>query len=153
MGIGNIQFYILDDAGAVLTTYPTTLPKQQTTDLSPLERATEIIREKLYRRLNRELPYNIVQETRGWTDLPDGTLRIDQTIFVQRQSQVVSIVVCLFFDIFRTYSFFFCSFFSLVVYVVDPNKPLLIPLPRLLAGNRCGTQRRRYPCYFEPRRI
>ena len=49
--------------------------------------AAEITREKLYLRLHQELPYASTVETTQWQTRPDGSVRIEQTIFVQRESQ------------------------------------------------------------------
>jgi GTP-binding protein Era len=49
--------------------------------------AAEITREKIYRRLHQELPYQSTVETELWKDLKDGSLRIEQTIYVERESQ------------------------------------------------------------------
>jgi GTP-binding protein Era len=49
--------------------------------------AAEIVREKIYDRLHDELPYAITVETTSWSDLKDGGARIEQTIFVERDSQ------------------------------------------------------------------
>uniref|UniRef100_A0AAV1UDN9 KH type-2 domain-containing protein n=1 Tax=Peronospora matthiolae TaxID=2874970 RepID=A0AAV1UDN9_9STRA len=51
-------------------------------DLSDLDLVTEIIREKLFRRFNKELPYTFEQENVGWTKFRDKSVRIDQDIFV-----------------------------------------------------------------------
>ncbi|KAI9913084.1 hypothetical protein PsorP6_005097 [Peronosclerospora sorghi] len=51
-------------------------------DMSDLDLVTEIIREKLYRRFNKELPYTFEQENAGWTKFKDKSVRIDQDIFV-----------------------------------------------------------------------
>ena len=59
---------------------------QVLTEQSLLRRVTEIIREKIYLHLHQEVPYNAVQKNRGWTESPDGTLYIDQTIFVNKNS-------------------------------------------------------------------
>ena len=48
--------------------------------------AAEITREKLIERLHDELPYQATVETDSWKDLPDGSARIEQTIFVTRES-------------------------------------------------------------------
>lgn len=48
--------------------------------------AAEITREKLFDRLHEELPYNLTVETEQWKDLPDGSARIEQTIYVTRDS-------------------------------------------------------------------
>lgn len=49
--------------------------------------AAEITRERLYERLHDELPYSATVETTSWKDLRDGAVRIEQTIFVERESQ------------------------------------------------------------------
>ena len=49
--------------------------------------AAEITREKLYLRLHQELPYASTVETTDWKTLKDGSARIEQTIFVARDSQ------------------------------------------------------------------
>ena len=48
--------------------------------------AAEITREKLFERLHDELPYQTTVETESWKDLPDGSARIEQTIYVTRDS-------------------------------------------------------------------
>jgi GTP-binding protein Era len=49
--------------------------------------AAEITREKIYRHLHQELPYQSTVETDSWTDRKDKSVRIEQTIFVERDSQ------------------------------------------------------------------
>ncbi len=49
--------------------------------------ASEITREKIYHRLHQELPYAITVETTDWKDFKNGSVRIEQTIFVERDSQ------------------------------------------------------------------
>jgi GTPase len=62
-------------------------PEDQVSDL-PLRRvAAEITREKLYLRFHQELPYRTTVETDVWKELADGSVRIEQTIFVERESQ------------------------------------------------------------------
>lgn len=51
-------------------------------DQSDLQVVEEVIREKLYRRFHREIPYDLAQENRGWTPFRDGSLRIDQDVIV-----------------------------------------------------------------------
>ena len=43
--------------------------------------AAEITREKMFERLHDELPYQTTVETESWKDLPDGSARIEQTIY------------------------------------------------------------------------
>ena len=49
--------------------------------------AAEITRERIYHLLHDELPYAISVETTDWKQLKDGSVRIEQTIFVERESQ------------------------------------------------------------------
>ncbi len=49
--------------------------------------AAEITRERIYERLHDELPYSTTVETTSWKDLGGGSVRIEQTIFVERESQ------------------------------------------------------------------
>jgi len=62
------------------------------TNFSDPERAQEIIREKIYQRINQEVPYGVYQFNVGWTDLPDGSLRIDQSIMVPKLSQKAMLI-------------------------------------------------------------
>jgi GTPase len=49
--------------------------------------AAETTREKLYERLHEELPYASTVETETWEERKDGSVRIDQVIYVERESQ------------------------------------------------------------------
>ena len=49
--------------------------------------AAEITREKLYLKLHQELPYQSTVETESWQERKDGSVRIEQTIYVERESQ------------------------------------------------------------------
>jgi GTP-binding protein Era len=62
-------------------------PEDQITDAPLRQLAAEITREKLYLRLHQELPYQSTVETEQWKDMPDGSVRIEQTIYVERDSQ------------------------------------------------------------------
>jgi GTP-binding protein Era len=62
-------------------------PEDQTADLPARLMAAEITREKLYLRLHEELPYAATVETTKFEDRADGSIRIEQTIYVQRESQ------------------------------------------------------------------
>jgi len=66
---------------------PWLYPEDQISD-APLRRlAAEITREKLYLRLHQELPYRSTVETDVWQERKDGSVRIEQTIYVERESQ------------------------------------------------------------------
>jgi GTP-binding protein Era len=62
-------------------------PEDQITDAPMRQLAAEITREKLYLRLHQELPYQSTVETVAWTERQDGSVRIEQTIYVERESQ------------------------------------------------------------------
>jgi GTP-binding protein Era len=62
-------------------------PPDQITDAPLRQLAAEITREKLYLRLHQELPYQSTVETNAWKELKDGSVRIEQTIYVERMSQ------------------------------------------------------------------
>src|SRR6266849_6286189 len=62
-------------------------PEDQITDAPLRQLAAEITREKLYLRLHQELPYQSTVETEVWKELKDGAVRIEQTIYVVRESQ------------------------------------------------------------------
>jgi GTPase len=62
-------------------------PEDQVSDAPMRQLAAEITREKLFERLHQELPYHSTVETDTWKDLRDGAVRIEQTIFVERESQ------------------------------------------------------------------
>jgi len=62
-------------------------PEDQISDAPLRQLAAEITREKLYHRLHQELPYQSTVETETWTELKDGSVRIEQTIYVERESQ------------------------------------------------------------------
>jgi GTPase len=66
---------------------PWLYPEDQTADLPVRLLAAEITREKLYLRLHEELPYSASVETTAFEDRPDGSARIEQTIFVEREGQ------------------------------------------------------------------
>jgi GTPase len=62
-------------------------PEDQITDAPLRQLAAEITREKLYLRLHQELPYQSTVETASWQERSDGSVRIEQTIYVERESQ------------------------------------------------------------------
>jgi GTPase len=66
---------------------PWLYPEDQISDAPMRQLAAEITREKLYLRLHQELPYQSTVETEVWKELRDGSVRIEQTIYVERESQ------------------------------------------------------------------
>jgi GTP-binding protein Era len=74
------------DLAAMMPAGPWHYPEDQIADAPMRSLAAEITREKLFERLHDELPYQTTVETDSWKDLPDGSARIEQTIFVSRAS-------------------------------------------------------------------
>jgi GTP-binding protein Era len=66
---------------------PFLYPPDQMSDAPLRQLAAEITREKLFERLHQELPYQSTVETETWKELPNGAVRIEQTIYVERESQ------------------------------------------------------------------
>lgn len=66
---------------------PWLFPEDQLSDLPERLLASEITREKIYLRLHQELPYSIHVETESWKDQKDGSVRIEQVIYVERDGQ------------------------------------------------------------------
>ena len=66
---------------------PWLFPEDQLSDMNDRLFAAEITREKLFEKLYQELPYALTVETDDWRDFRDGSVRIEQTVFVERDSQ------------------------------------------------------------------
>ncbi len=62
-------------------------PEDEVTDAPLRQLAAEVTREKLYLKLHKEVPYQSMVETEVWTERKDGSVRIEQTIYVERESQ------------------------------------------------------------------
>jgi GTPase len=66
---------------------PWLYPPDQAADIPSRLLAAEVTREKIYLRLHDELPYSSAVITESWKEQKDGSVRIDQTIFVEREGQ------------------------------------------------------------------
>lgn len=66
---------------------PWLYPEDQSADIPMRLLAAEITREKLYLRLHDELPYATMVETEKWEERKDGSVKIDQIVYVQREGQ------------------------------------------------------------------
>jgi GTP-binding protein Era len=66
---------------------PWLYPADQMSDAPVRQLAAEITREKLFERLHQELPYHSTVETESWKELRGGEVRVEQTIYVERESQ------------------------------------------------------------------
>jgi GTPase len=72
---------------AMVSPGPFHYPEDQMSDAPMRHLAAEITREKIFRQLHQELPYQSTVETDSWTERKDKSVRIEQTIFVERESQ------------------------------------------------------------------
>jgi GTPase len=82
-GIGDLKAQL----AAIMPKGPWLYPEDQISDAPLRMLAAEITREKIFERLHEELPYQSTVETDQWQERPDGSVRIEQTIFVERESQ------------------------------------------------------------------
>ena len=79
-GVDDLRVWLAGE----LPTGPWLYPEDQIADLPLRMIAAEITREKLTLRLHQELPYQLTVETEQWEDRPDGSVRIDQIVYVAR---------------------------------------------------------------------
>lgn len=82
-GVGDLKAWL----SRHLPKGPWLYPEDQLADISERLLAAEITREQLFLKLHQELPYASTVETESWQDKPDGSVRIEQTVYVLRESQ------------------------------------------------------------------
>jgi GTP-binding protein Era len=78
---------LVDDLTRRVPAGPWLYPEDEVSDVPIRQLAAEITREKLFERLHQELPYHATVETEEWKEQKDGSVRVAQTIFVERESQ------------------------------------------------------------------
>lgn len=78
---------ILADLATRLPKGPWLYPEDEISDAPLRFLAAEITREKIFERLHDELPYRSTVETESWKTLKGGDIRVEQVIFVERESQ------------------------------------------------------------------
>ncbi|MCF8480753.1 MAG: GTPase Era [Rhodospirillum sp.] len=78
---------ILSYLGETAPKGPWMFPEDEISDLPQRLLASEITREKIFIQLHEELPYSVAVVTDSWTERADGSVRVDQTILVHRESQ------------------------------------------------------------------
>jgi GTP-binding protein Era len=66
---------------------PWLYPEDELSDIPVRQLAAEVTREKIYDLLHDELPYRITVETDSWKELRNRSVRVEQTIYVERDSQ------------------------------------------------------------------
>src|SRR3981189_821588 len=82
-GIGEVKVWLAAQAPEG----PWHYPEDQISDAPLRSLAAEITREQVFNRLHQELPYRSTVETEVWKELRDGAVRVEQTIYVERESQ------------------------------------------------------------------
>jgi GTP-binding protein Era len=82
-GVGDLKAWLADH----VPPGPWLYPEDQISDAPMRQLAAEITREKLFERLHQELPYRSTVETELWKELRGGDIRVEQTIYVERESQ------------------------------------------------------------------
>lgn len=78
---------LFDAIADAMPSGPWHYPEDQLSDFPLRQLAAEITREKLYLRLHKELPYESHVETESWEERKDGSVRVQQVIYVTRESQ------------------------------------------------------------------
>jgi GTP-binding protein Era len=73
--------------GEIVPHGPFLFPPDQLSDAPERWLAAEVTREQVFLQLHDELPYSTTVETESWQDRPDGSVRVEQVIYVRRQSQ------------------------------------------------------------------
>jgi GTPase len=82
-GVADLKSHL----AGVMPEGPWHYPEDDISDAPLRQLAAEITREKIYHWLHEELPYSTMVETTDWKDFRDGSVRIEQTIYVERDSQ------------------------------------------------------------------
>jgi GTPase len=82
-GVGDLRHALAE----MVPAGPFLYPEDQMSDAPMRQLAAEITREKIYQKLHQELPYQSTVETEKWEERKDKSVRIEQTIFVERESQ------------------------------------------------------------------
>jgi len=82
-GVGDLKAYL----ASLAPEGPWMYPEEQIADVTLRLLAAEITREKVYLRLHDEIPYHTTVETEKWEERDDGSVRIEQVIHVQRDTQ------------------------------------------------------------------
>jgi GTP-binding protein Era len=82
-GIGDLKSWLAQH----VQEGPWLYPADQISEAPMRQLAAEVTREKLFERLHQELPYHSTVETEVWKELRGGDIRIEQTIYVERESQ------------------------------------------------------------------
>ncbi|HEX3347860.1 MAG TPA: GTPase Era [Acetobacteraceae bacterium] len=75
---------LLDRLAAAMPEGPHLYPDDELTDLPDRLLAAELVREQIFLQTHEEIPYSATVETETWRERPDGSVRIDATVYVSR---------------------------------------------------------------------
>ena len=82
-GVDDLKRYL----AAAVPPGPWLFPEDQLSDATERLIAAEVTREQVFLQLHDELPYASTVETESWEERRDGSVRIEQVIYVERPSQ------------------------------------------------------------------
>ncbi len=82
-GVSDLSSYLAQ----ILPTEPWIYPEDQISNMPMRLMAAEITREKVFHQLHEEIPYSVFIETENWEDFDNGSVKISQVIYVQKESQ------------------------------------------------------------------
>ncbi len=82
-GVDDVLSHLAD----ALPEGPWLFEKDQITDMPMRMMAAEITREKVFEQLHQELPYDVMVDTESWEEFDNGSVKISQVIYVQKESQ------------------------------------------------------------------
>jgi GTP-binding protein Era len=82
-GVQDFARYLADE----VSISPWLYPEDQLTDMPQKLWSAEITREQLFQQLHHELPYNTMVETEAWEEFDNGSVKVNQVIYVARDSQ------------------------------------------------------------------
>jgi GTP-binding protein Era len=84
-GTGNGLDRLLDRMAEALPPGPHLYPDDDLTDLPDRLLAAEIVREQIFLQTHEEIPYSATVETENWQERPDGSVRVEATVYVSRR--------------------------------------------------------------------
>jgi GTPase len=82
-GVGDLHRHL----AAAVPEGPFLFPPDQLSDAQERFLAAEVTREQVFLQLHDELPYSATVETESWQERPDGSVRVEQVIYVRRPGQ------------------------------------------------------------------
>jgi GTP-binding protein Era len=82
-GVADLKRYLAEK----MPLGPWHYPEDEISDAPLRMLAAELTREKIYEFLHEELPYSTTVETTDWKPFKNGSVRVEQTIYVERDSQ------------------------------------------------------------------